>query len=1077
MPNETPYHPYPAQRPSPMDQWIQAYLAPTAPEIFHAITSAQQIHTADPFDVETIHQEARESFACLVDRVRNSRTSGQAGTARGSILVLLGESGSGKTHLLRAFRHYAHRHGIGYCGYMQMTSIADNYARYILQYVIDSLQYPYLPQEQARGLTGLERLATRLLEQVPSLTAEQRHTFRDTPPDLHDLVIEYVDRLTALDRFYRCDSDLLRIVLYLSQEDHRIRMRAIRWLRCEPITQATDLQLIGQITPRAQPEDPLRMLVELARLIAAVDQVPLILLLDQLEDLATQPFPEEQFRRLIDAVTALVDQSPHTVAVLACLEDYYTRYQPHLTRSKVDRLVHDTEPLRLTNRCSQEDIKQLLHKRLAYLYAHFNLPDPPNPLHPFQEQQLNSLVGLRVRDILQAFHTHQHQCRRRRQWLEFPLQGGTTPVVLPPEPALSPLEQLWCQHLAQFDADLPEQEEQIAGLLARIIPACSVEMPDGVHFTASQPAMANDRYVEVQIHGTTQAMGRFLVAVCNRKAQGGGLGKQLEELMQQASGTPVAVVRLEPFPKTPKTKALHLLSELIRLGGRRVQLQESDLRHMAAFEAFWRNHGQATQQFCAWQRQARPLTKLAAMQQLLDLKNTDFQLADAVNTSPPPPTPPPSTPLPAAIPSRLIRLGVRTNTAQTPVDVNMDLFLRHAAFLGGTGTGKTTAALNILEQLLYRGIPALLIDRKGDLCRYADSQAWEEPLADPDHRSYREELRQRLDIVLYTPGNNSGRQLALSLFPADSEPLEESELSYLVSQIANALGQMLGLGVSSNHQAQSAILTKAVEVLARRGSPLDVTIPALRELIQNRDDELVCSVGDTYRQQHYTALAERLQTLWVQHQGLFQGQERLVIPALLGVPTAQAGGRTRLVIINTRFLASDAAREFWLAQLFIALGRWCSLHPSQSLQAVVLLDEADVYLPATGREPATKPPLENLLRRARSAGLALFLASQSPGDFDYRCRENIGSWFLGRIQQDTALRKLRPMFAGAQRLDAHAQLGGLPKGHFYFLGPDGSLDTIRSNQSIIRPLQLPEQHILKLARALYDDRQPPVYLG
>ena len=44
---------------------------------------------------------------------------------------------------------------------------------------------------------------------------------------------------------------------------------------------------------------------------------------------------------------------------------------------------------------------------------------------------------------------------------------------------------------------------------------------------------------------------------------------------------------------------------------------------------------------------------------------------------------------------------------------------RHAAFLGASGSGKTTVALAIIEQLLLRGIPAILIDRKGDLCRYA----------------------------------------------------------------------------------------------------------------------------------------------------------------------------------------------------------------------------------------------------------------------------------------------------------------------------------------------------------------------
>ena len=43
----------------------------------------------------------------------------------------------------------------------------------------------------------------------------------------------------------------------------------------------------------------------------------------------------------------------------------------------------------------------------------------------------------------------------------------------------------------------------------------------------------------------------------------------------------------------------------------------------------------------------------------------------------------------------------------------------HAAFLGAPGSGKTTMALGIVEQLLLQGIPVILVDRKGDLCLYA----------------------------------------------------------------------------------------------------------------------------------------------------------------------------------------------------------------------------------------------------------------------------------------------------------------------------------------------------------------------
>ena len=74
-----------------------------------------------------------------------------------------------------------------------------------------------------------------------------------------------------------------------------------------------------------------------------------------------------------------------------------------------------------------------------------------------------------------------------------------------------------------------------------------------------------------------------------------------------------------------------------------------------------------------------------------------------------------------------------------------------------------------------------------------------------------------------------------------------------------------------------------------------------------------------------------------------------------------------------------------------------------------MFDEADLYIPANAK-PATAEPLQSLLKRARSAGLGIMLATQSPGDLDYKSRDQITSWFIGRVREDTALRKLRAAF-------------------------------------------------------------------
>ena len=151
---------------------------------------------------------------------------------------------------------------------------------------------------------------------------------------------------------------------------------------------------------------------------------------------------------------------------------------------------------------------------------------------------------------------------------------------------------------------------------------------------------------------------------------------------------------------------------------------------------------------------------------------------------------------------------------------------------------------------------------------------------------------------------------------------------------------------------------------------------------------------------------------------------------------------------------------FWTAQFLLEMGRFAAKRPSPALQGVVLFDEADLYLPATGK-PVTKEPMENALRRWRSAGLGVLLASQSPGDFDYKCRENVRNWFIGRVKEDTALNKMRPMLKEA-KTDIAAKLPGLEAGQF-FVVREGQVESLAAARSLVSAEQLPEAELLRLA--------------
>jgi hypothetical protein len=385
---------------------------------------------------------------------------------------------------------------------------------------------------------------------------------------------------------------------------------------------------------------------------------------------------------------------------------------------------------------------------------------------------------------------------------------------------------------------------------------------------------------------------------------------------------------------------------------------------------------------------------------------------------------------------------------------------RHAAFLGGSGSGKTTLVLGLVEQLLLRGVPAVLVDRKGDLCGYADPRAWERPLSDAAQTEARRRLRDRLDVAVYTPGEPRGRPLRLPVVPDGLDRLPSAERTQTALHAAAALGGMMGYTGRGVSLSKQAILAKAIEVQATAPGR-EVTVQALQGLIEAHDDALLNAVGG-FDERLYDKLGEDLLTFRLTRGGLLEGDaERLDFDALLGRGPHGRPGRTRLSVISTRFLGEQAAAEFWVAQLLIGLGRWTGKAPSGRLQAVFLFDEADLYLPAQ-RQPATKAPMESLLKQARSAGVGLLLATQSPGDLDYRCRDTIKTWLVGRVKEQTALNKLRPMLSEC-KTDVSSRLPGQEAGQFHLIR-ERAATALQARPCLVTPEQLPEDRILELAR-------------
>ncbi|HEY0987635.1 MAG TPA: helicase HerA-like domain-containing protein, partial [Kofleriaceae bacterium] len=403
-----------------------------------------------------------------------------------------------------------------------------------------------------------------------------------------------------------------------------------------------------------------------------------------------------------------------------------------------------------------------------------------------------------------------------------------------------------------------------------------------------------------------------------------------------------------------------------------------------------------------------------------------------------------------AVPDGPLHVGTAATFGAEPRTIEVSSLLRHTGILGSPGSGKTTLALNLIEQVLERDVAVILVDRKGDLAGYAKPEWWKHT-ADPE-RARR--LAERVDVRLFTPGTRGGRPLAVSVVP-DLQHIPDHERDRMVQFAANALAAMMHLGDGARDNARRAILMQAIAVLAERKQPCGLS--ELIVLLETRDDQLLARAS-RYDDKLFANLVQELETVRLSDADLFDpAAEPLTAETLIG---RKADGKVPLAIASTRFLGDDERIQSWVAHLIACLGRHAARSPSSELRTILMIDEADLFMPAGASKPPSKEPLQDLLKRARAAGLGIMLASQSPADFDYRSREQINTWFLGRIADRRSIEKMKPLFE--HRPAVGGKLGLQDAGRFVLLQDGGAVDLGRT-PSLLRTEQLPEAELMSLA--------------
>ena len=357
----------------------------------------------------------------------------------------------------------------------------------------------------------------------------------------------------------------------------------------------------------------------------------------------------------------------------------------------------------------------------------------------------------------------------------------------------------------------------------------------------------------------------------------------------------------------------------------------------------------------------------------------------------------------------------------------------HAVCVGMTGSGKTGLCLGLLEEAAIDGIPAIVIDPKGDLANllltfpqlrgedfvpwineddarkkglssddFATQQAelWKKGLSDWGQSGERiQKLKDAAEFVVYTPGSNAGVPVSIlkSFASPSQEILDDAELlRERISTTATSLLGLIGVEADPIKSREHILLSTILDQAWRKGQDLDLaaligqiqTPPLLKVGVLDLDSFYPSKDRFTLAMQLNNLLAAPGFNAWLEGEALDVGQ-------MLHSPT----GKPRVAIFSIAHL-SDAERMFFVTLLLSQTLGWIrGQSGTTSLRAILYMDEIFGYFPPVANPPS-KAPLLTLLKQARAYGLGVVLATQNPVDLDYKGLANTGTWFIGRLQTE-----------------------------------------------------------------------------
>lgn len=991
----------------------------------NAVVRPDHVWEPAPLHVAGLHPQAERMLLAGLEESGDSSTAGPLG------VVIQGQNGAGKTHLLGWVRRQIQQRQ-GYFALVELKQGMD-FWECVAPAVLDSLLRP--------GPDGEPQLTrfVRTLSVEAGLPPWRTNALTGGAGLARDDLAALVEAVSAMDPQVgrKCRDVLCALVLYGSP-DLKLSELGGDYLNGYPDYDRAARREWGL---RAETKSGQEVVEQVTWLLALTG--PVVVAVDQIDAIVSRSKRTAKDGELAESddllaqtgngLMELCEGTRRTLTIVSALPTSWAA----LTRVAVDTVPDRFNTVHTLNRVTDPVLAaEMVRKLLGAAYSAVDFV-PPYPTWPIKEPAFALSQDRTPRELAQRVGAHIATCLARGEVTE--LESLDTPSAEAPEE-----EPAARNGFGELDArfDLLKKQAEVAGVFDdesedRLVPpllgaglaAWIIERGAGTEWeyggSPSSKPRIHARLVRILDESTNERAYwsfRALSATNARRAQ--NRLKQAREEADHVPGVPdrhLILLRNTAWPSGEVTS--RKVREFRDAGGKDMPLTSEDVRVFAALRELLDEEPPGLRD---WLVSRQPATNSELFRAVLPADVHAWPEVDADTAATVSGNSTPSVPKAAVEDDPdFVTLG-RVASDDSPVTVSLADLRRHMAVFAASGSGKTVLLRRLVEECARRGVSSIVLDFNNDLAQLGDH--WAEPPEGwrPGDSERAADYHAAVEVVVWTPKREGGRPLAFQPLPNFAEVRgDPDDLNSAVDVAVSTVMSKVSAPRAKRVRVE-AVVKQAVE---RYASHDDRSLAGLIALLSDLPD----GVGGIRDAPKLAAeVSDALSAASIISDPLFTDKGSPIDPADLLVPSE--GKRARVSVINFAGLDDLAQQQEFISQLQLELFAWMKRHPADGLGALLVMDEAHKVAPGRPATASTSSSIA-LATQARKFGLGLVFATQAPRDVHHRVTGNANTVVIGKLGVSAQINTAREM--AQQRGSDFKDLAGLRTGEFY-LAADGA---------------------------------------